>query len=520
MCDRSLITIRKLFACLAAFAVLFAIASFSDASQMERDEIQGAIHAKGGHWIAEETSISKLPPEQRKNRLGSLIPSAQKQTSAVSGTTAAPYTGTVPASLDWRNYNGYNYVTPVRDQGNCGSCWAFAATAALEANVLITKGSATDLSEQVLVSCGGAGSCSGGYIDRASNFILNIGLPAESYYTYTATNGSCSNAVAGWQNAANQISNWYWVATTSPTVAVIKDWLNNYGPLVTTMDVYSDFYYYSGGIYSYTSGSYQGGHAIVIVGYDDTNQYFIVKNSWGSGWGESGYFRIAYSEISSVAYFGQYTIAYYTSTAAPGVAVTSPNGSEQLQAGSTKTIQWTYTGNPGSSVKIDLLKGGVFNSTISSSTPIGSSGSGSYKWAIPLAQAIGTDYQMRITSTINAAYADFSDNYFSIISPPPPSITVVNPNGGQTWKRGSNQTISWTYTGNPGAYVKIELLKSSSVVSTISSNAKIGSAGQGNYRWRVPSTQTAGNDYTIRITSTSNSALADYSNNPFAISLK
>jgi C1A family cysteine protease len=61
------------------------------------------------------------------------------------------------------------------------------------------------------------------------------------------------------------------------------------------MDVYSDFYYYRSGIYSYTSGSYQGTHGVVIVGYNDPGQYFIVKNSWGTGWGKSGFFNIAYS---------------------------------------------------------------------------------------------------------------------------------------------------------------------------------------------------------------------------------
>ena len=76
------------------------------------------------------------------------------------------------------------------------------------------------------------------------------------------------------------------------------------------MAVYSDFYNYVGGVYTYTSGSLVGYHAIIIVGYDDLGQYFIVKNSWGTGWGEQGYFRIAYSELTGVSEFGFETIAY------------------------------------------------------------------------------------------------------------------------------------------------------------------------------------------------------------------
>ncbi len=527
MNDISLRPTRKFLAGILAASLLFSLAAFAEASKQERDEIAAAIHAKGVHWVAEENSVSRLSQEEKKNRVGTFVSAALKgdnehgQPSSGSGTaTSTPSvgtTGTLPATFDWRNYNGYDYVTPVKDQGNCGSCWAFSTTAALESNVLITKGAFSNLSEQILVSCSGAGSCSGGYIDKASNYFINTGIPDENFYPYTATNGSCANAITGWQNYTDQISNWYWVSVSSPTVDTLKTWLNNYGPLVTTMNVYTDFYYYSGGIYSYTTGSYVGGHGVLLVGYDDTNQYFIVKNSWGTGWGESGYFRIAYSEISDLVDFGQYTIAYYTSTAAPGITLASPNGGEQWQAGTTAAIKWNYTGNPGSYVKLDLYKGSAFYSTIASSVQIGSNGSGSYSWTIPSSQAVGSDYQVMVTSTTNTSYYGESGNYFSIVAPAPAGITVGTPNGGESWKIGSNQAISWTYTGNPGAYVKIELLKSGAVASTIASKANIGSAGQGIYRWKIPSSVSVGSDYTVRITSVTNAAVSDTSNNAFSI---
>jgi C1A family cysteine protease len=173
----------------------------------------------------------------------------------------------------------------------------------------------TDESEQILVSCSGAGNCEqGGYIDRASDYIESTGLPPESDFPYTATDNNCSNAEPGWQNATHKIGSWIYVTGTSAgsTVDVLKQSLYTYGPLVTTMYVYDDFQYYTGGVYSYSWGNLEGGHAIELIGYDDNNQCFIVKNSWGLGWGESGFFRIAYSQVNNQVAFGVAggTIAY------------------------------------------------------------------------------------------------------------------------------------------------------------------------------------------------------------------
>jgi C1A family cysteine protease len=294
----------------------------------ELDDIRAAIKSKGARWHAEETSISRLSVLERKMRVGLVKP-----TSAVQGpsqTTASLYVLAAPSgTFDWRNNGGTNYVTSVRNQGNCGSCWAFATTAALESYTLIHGPYSQDknLAEQILVSCSGAGSCNGGYINKASDYIRGTGLPAESYDPYTATNGTCP-ANSSWMTYTDKIIAWKWVATTSPDVATLKNALFTYGPLVTTMNVYSDFYSYRSGVYSYTSGTMQGGHGVLLVGYADDatvsgGGYFIVKNSWGTGWGESGgsdsggYFRIAYSQLNSVVQFGDYTIAYDASAPAP-----------------------------------------------------------------------------------------------------------------------------------------------------------------------------------------------------------
>jgi hypothetical protein len=232
----------------------------------------------------------------------------------------------LPVRFDWRN-NGGNFVTPVRNQGGCGSCWAFAATAALEAVTLIaqrTPGINLDLAEQILVStCSSAGDCGGGYPSGAANFIKNTGLPLESCYPYKASNSECALACANWQNNTYRIKEYYNVGSWSPTLDDIKTALFDYGPLATTLDVYTDFFSYRSGIYSLApvccndskvcpNCHYEGGHAVLIVGYNDEEEYFIVKNSWGTGWGESGFFRIDYSQLTNEVGFGQYTLAYET----------------------------------------------------------------------------------------------------------------------------------------------------------------------------------------------------------------
>jgi len=204
--------------------------------------------------------------------------------------------GALPTHFDWRNQNGQNWMTSVKNQGGCGSCVAFGAVGALEGQLRIEMDEPywnLDLSEQHLFSCGG-GKCSmGWYLSSALRYLQQYGTPDEACAPYQGRDVACSSSCPDWQSRAYKIESWNWVVASPEAIEAA---LQN-GPLLARFDVYTDFFSYRGGVYHHTSGSLAGGHAITIVGYDSVERYWIVKNSWGASWGESGYFRIGFGEV-------------------------------------------------------------------------------------------------------------------------------------------------------------------------------------------------------------------------------
>ena len=192
----------------------------------------------------------------------------------------------------------------------------------------------------------------------------------------------------------------------------------------------------------------------------------------------------------------------------PSITVTSPNGGEIWVHGSTHDITWTSSGDAGSNVKIELLKGGSVYRTLANTL-----NDGSCSWTLLDAEGTGGDYRVRITSATNAAITDTSNGYFTITSPnPPSSITVTSPNGGEIWVHGSTHDITWTSSGDAGSNVKIELLKGGSVYRTLANTLNDGSCS-----WTLLDAEGTGGDYRVRITSSTNAAITDTSNGYFTI---
>lgn len=276
-------------------------------------DLRRSIAVAGANWTAGETSVTRMTPEEQNRLCGGLA-------EPVRGDAATPMAALpvedLPASYSWRNVNGNNYVTPVRNQQTCASCFIFAPVAALEARLLRTynrPGTDIDLSEQIPLSCAGAGNCAaGGYASTASTYLQTTGTAKETCYPYTNTVGSCGSACANWQLSPYKVTNWSYANQTFPaTTAMLKTAVLTKGPVVARMVVYSDLYDYTGGVYSQVSGENKGGHFVLVVGWDDATSAFLVKNSWGTNWGESGYFWIAYSQLASTdVRFGEWVYVY------------------------------------------------------------------------------------------------------------------------------------------------------------------------------------------------------------------
>jgi len=183
----------------------------------------------------------------------------------------------IPNDVDWRDKGA---VQKVKDQGQCGSCWAFSATGAIESINFIKNGTLPNLAEQQLVDCDKAESgCNGGMESDAIEWVAkNGGQCAEKDYPYTARDGRC-------QTTCKPIATVTGVQHFSGEPALASNLVNQ--PCTVAVDAgSSDWQSYSGGVYSGHCGK-QLNHAILAVGY--TSTYWIVKNSWGSSWGAQGY---------------------------------------------------------------------------------------------------------------------------------------------------------------------------------------------------------------------------------------
>ena len=221
----------------------------------------------------------------------------------------------VPTFLDWRNYLGQDWTTSVKDQSACGSCWAFAAVGATESMFDIRQGSSTDLdfSEQQLVSndgyCEPVFGCSGGGHNEALDYIRDYGIVDEACFPYTHLTSTPCILCGDWQSRLKYIDDRDNDIPSYPDVEGLKQYIAENGPVATSMaiDMYNPhrwgFFNANNVMWCDESHPDYGiNHAVVIVGYNDTGQYWIVKNSYGTDYHDNGYMNIGYGECDIDSY--------------------------------------------------------------------------------------------------------------------------------------------------------------------------------------------------------------------------
>jgi len=213
--------------------------------------------------------------------------------------TSTVSSASLPSYFDWRNVSGSNWMTPVKDQDGCGSCWDFAAIGAIEAKIKIENNSPSinpDLSEQDILSCSGIGGCGGGVPVIVLWYAKGTGVVDEACFPYTATDyltNPCSNRCSDWPSRLTKIAGYLGVPSDT---TMAKQYLIYKGPFITIMAMDGGFD--SHGIYTCGTSNPLQDHAVVVVGYNDTGGYWIIRNSWGSSWNGDGYFKMYYGNCS------------------------------------------------------------------------------------------------------------------------------------------------------------------------------------------------------------------------------
>ena len=224
------------------------------------------------------------------------------------------YTGQspmLPAAFSWRDINGTDYVTPVRDQSPAPTCEAFGICAALETKMQyqLKEIYDPDLSENHLFFYAG-GTIDKGWVSLvdAANYLMVHGVPDEGCFPDPHRPFDYPfESLPGWENRTVKITEWGWV---DDNVTTMKQALIDHGPLIVCIHFWQDFFYYFGGVYKHHTEQPVGGHVVAIVGYDDTKNCWIVKNSWGPKWGEKGYFRMAYDADMLSGWYGGHGVMY------------------------------------------------------------------------------------------------------------------------------------------------------------------------------------------------------------------
>ena len=275
------------------------------ASAMSVEEIREMIAQNGFTYTVGETWVSRLPPEEMVKLLG--YRQSPMDLSHLSVPDSAPLSQSLPSYLDYRDRG---VVTPPKNQAACGSCWAFAGIGATESKILLEGGPVYDLSEENVLSCNffGAG-CSGGDDFIVTNYLTKYGASLELCAPYDATDGTpCIDC-----DMYRRLREWHIIGTNLASsdpakIEIIKQALSKYGPLFVSMDAGAPgFSAYTGGVFEYW-GSTGVNHGVLLIGWDDSLVHshgtgaWIAKNSWGTSWGEGGYFKIAYGSAKMCHY--------------------------------------------------------------------------------------------------------------------------------------------------------------------------------------------------------------------------
>lgn len=266
-------------------------------------ETKSAIERSGVGWEAGNTPIGREFAAGSMRRFG-FAPKGREPAGgrgSMPSQTFAFNAAPLPSSIDWRSVENKNYVTGIADQGQCGSCVAFATCAVLESRAKIFKQDpfhVIELSEAHLFFCGTTNGCENGWTPASAlKHCRDKGVGLEKDFPYDAKQQRCKEI-----SPALHVSRWRRLSNSHER----REAIVRRGPVIGGMVVYGDLLWYRSGVYRPVTAEAIGLHAVAIIGFDDELSCWLVKNSWGSGWGEGGYCRIGYGTCGIDAQFPFY----------------------------------------------------------------------------------------------------------------------------------------------------------------------------------------------------------------------
>lgn len=334
----------------------------TEAFDYEMAAVHRALEDAGHPWVAAENAMTRMSADERAKRLGVPLPDPatraqldQRAARVRSDLTRAVRAGAaaLPSAFDLNNRGGVSYVAGVRDQGACGSCVAFGSVAVLEGTARFTRGLPSldvDLSEaHLFYGWGGTVgvTCDTGWLPTpALTFCSNQGITYEAEWPYTPGNSGGGSLPAGWEQHRAKSAG---LVDRTSDVTAIKTHLTQYGPVTGCFVVYTDFFSYSSGVYEYKSGREEGGHCVAIIGYDDAQQAWIIKNSWGTSWGMGGFGLIKYGQcyIDTWSNVGVTSVALRTWTDARKVIGAYSTGHDNNGWVYVQDVGWLHVGGSG-----------------------------------------------------------------------------------------------------------------------------------------------------------------------------
>ena len=239
----------------------------------------------------------KTQTELSKTLLGFIDPGPEVAEQLRAQYTPAPQAADLPTSFySFNKWNKCKSMKMIRDQGGCGSCWAFASAEVISDRICIYKKKQDIVSPFHIVSCARPNGCGGGWMSEAFDFYVKNGVVLDSCQPYnlppncvkTCTNKKFKGTYA---QALRKGACRYMLPNKEEE---LKKEIYNRGPITAAFYVYNDFFSYKSGVYHYTDGAFAGGHAIKILGWGVENgvKFWYCANSWGTGWGLGGFFKI------------------------------------------------------------------------------------------------------------------------------------------------------------------------------------------------------------------------------------